>query len=138
MCILPHLLEGGRTVSKVFVFGSNSAGIHGGGAAAYACKSLDAEWGVGEGLTGQCYALPTKDKHIQSRSLKDVQESVDRFISYATDHPELNFQVTRIGCGLAGFNDSDIAPMFVDAPDNCEFDSAWSQWIPAKKVWGTF
>ena len=125
-------------MSKVFVFGSNSAGIHGGGAAAYACKSLGAEWGVGEGPTGQCYALPTKDQHIQSRSLDDIRDSVNRFVSYATDHPDLIFQITRIGCGLAGFNDSEIAPMFTDAPDNCEFDSAWYQWIPTKKVWGTF
>jgi hypothetical protein len=125
-------------VEKLFCFGSNSAGKHGAGAAAYAYKSLGAEWGVGEGPTGQCYAIPTKDRNIQSRSLEEVWNSIDRFISYANNHPELTFQVTRIGCGLAGFADEDIAPMFADSPDNCEFDSAWQQWLPAKKVWGTF
>ena len=125
-------------MEKCFVFGSNSAGRHGAGAASYAYKSLGAEWGVGEGPTGQCYAIPTKDRNIQSRSLEEVWNSIDRFISYANNHPELTFQVTRIGCGLAGFADEDIAPMFADSPDNCEFDSAWQQWLPAKKVWGTF
>ena len=125
-------------MNKVFTFGSNQAGIHGAGAAAYAYKSLGAEWGVGEGPTGECYALPTKDRNVQSRSLKDIKESVDIFIFYADNHPELTFQVTRIGCGLAGFADSVIAPMFANAPDNCEFDSAWQQWLLTKKLWGTF
>jgi hypothetical protein len=127
-----------RMFLGVFVFGSNRAGRHGAGAAAYAHKSLGAEWGVGEGQTGQCYALPTKDRNIQSRSLKEVRESVDRFISYANNHPELTFQVKRIGYGLAGFKDSEIAPMFANSPDNCEFDSAWKHWLPTKKMWGTF
>lgn len=125
-------------MNKIFVFGSNLAGRHGAGAAAYAHKYLGAEWSVGEGPTGQCYAIPTKDRNIQSRSLEEVKKSVDRFISYAINHPELTFQVTRIGCGLAGFTDSVIASMFADSPDNCEFDSAWKQWIPTKKMWGTF
>jgi hypothetical protein len=125
-------------MDKCFVFGSNQAGVHGAGAAAYSCKSLGAEWGVGEGPTGKCYALPTKDHNICSRSLEDVKKSVDKFVSYAKDNSEIHFQVTRIGCGLAGFKDEEIAPMFADAPDNCEFDSAWKTWLPAKKVWGTF
>ncbi len=125
-------------MNKVFVFGSNQAGIHGAGAAAYACKLFGAEWRVGEGPTGECYAIPTKDYNIRSRTLEDIQVSVDIFISYAKVHSELTFQVTRIGCGLAGFADSNIAPMFADAPNNCEFDSAWQQWLPAKKAWGTF
>jgi hypothetical protein len=123
---------------SIFVFGSNQAGIHGGGAAAHAFKFLGAEWGVGEGFTGSCYAIPTKDFHVASRSLEEVRGSVERFIDYAKVHPEFIFQVTRIGCGLAGFTDEQIAPMFALAPDNCEFDSAWEQWLPAKKVWGTF
>jgi len=122
----------------IFVFGSNLAGIHGGGAALYAHKKLGAEWGVGEGLTGTCYALPTKDEKIESRTLKEVASSVRGFVMYACLHPELRFQVSRIGCGLAGFFDEDIAPMFADAPDNCEFDSAWEPWLPGRKFWGTF
>lgn len=122
----------------IFVFGSNLAGIHGGGAAAFAFKSLGAEWGVGEGFTGQCYAIPTKDRNIQSRFVEDVRLSVGRFIGHAKEHPDATFQVTRIGCGLAGFSDEDIAPMFEDAPDNCEFDEAWKPWLPNRKFWGRF
>lgn len=125
-------------MNKVFVFGSNLAGIHGGGAAKYAYDRLGAQWDVGEGLTGNCYALPTKDEHIESRSLSEVQNSVNLFLEVAAFHPEFTFQVTRIGCGLAGFTDEEIAPMFVNAPDNCEFDSAWEPRLPGKKVWGTF
>jgi hypothetical protein len=130
--------DGGRTMNKIFVFGSNQAGRHGGGAAAYAHKSLAAQWGVGEGPTGLCYALPTKDFDIQSRFLPEVAESVERFLAYARGCPDLTFQVTRVGCGLAGFRDEEIASMFVAAPDNCEFDTAWKQWLPSRKFWGTF
>ena len=122
----------------IFVFGSNLAGIHGGGAAAYAHKRLGAEWGVGEGFTGQCYAIPTKDRNIRSRSLEGVKASVEMFIEHAKGHPDATFQVTRIGCGLAGFTDEDIAPMFEDVPGNCEFDEAWKPWLPSKKFWGRF
>jgi hypothetical protein len=138
VCILTRYWEGGREVDKVFVFGSNQAGRHGAGAAAYAHKSLGAEWGVGEGPTGNSYAITTKDTHINSLPVSKVRQAVDRFIMYANENPEINFQVTRIGCGLAGFTDETIAPMFVDAPNNCEFDSAWKQWLPSKKIWGTF
>ena len=60
------------------------------------------------------------------------------FMQYAKDHPELKFQVTRIGCGLAGLKDSDIAPMFQDAPPNCRFDEAWKPYLKDKEYWGTF
>ena len=121
----------------VFVFGSNLAGIHGGGAAAYAYKSLDAEWGVGEGPTGNSYALPTKEADVYtSRSLVDVAGSVETFMEYAVANPDLEFQVTRIGCGLAGFADEDIAPMFKHAPSNCLFDSAWQPWLSNARFFG--
>lgn len=122
----------------IFVFGSNLAGIHGGGAALYAHKKLGAQWGVGEGITGQTYALPTKDERIESRTRLAVSWSVKTFVMYACLHPGEKFQVTRVGCGLAGFRDEDIAPMFADAPENCEFDSAWEPWLPGRKFWGTF
>lgn len=122
----------------IFVFGSNLAGIHGGGAALYAHKRLGAEWGIGEGITRRTYALPTKDERIESRSLFEVRGSVKTLLMYACLHPEEKFQVTRVGCGLAGFLDEDIAPMFADAPENCEFDSAWEPWLPGRKFWGTF
>jgi hypothetical protein len=123
----------------IFVFGSNLAGIHGGGAARVAFKQYGAEWGVGEGRTGDSYALPTKEADVStSRSLVDVAGSVEAFLEYTVANPDLEFQVTRIGCGLAGFADEDIAPMFKHTPSNCLFDSAWQPWLSNAIFWGTF
>lgn len=122
----------------IFVFGSNLAGIHGAGAARYAERHLGAERGVGRGRTGQCYALPTKGSRIQVMPLSFIQQSVDGFINHAKAHPEDTFKVTRIGCGLAGYKDSDIAPMFKDAPNNCYFDQAWQPYLGyGRNYWGT-
>lgn len=123
----------------ILVFGSNLSGIHGAGAAAIAHKHYGAKWGIGEGLTGKCYAIPTKDKRIISRSLPEISQSVQKFIEYAYQTLDENtYKVTRIGCGLAGFKDSQIAPMFLDAPDNCFFDEKWKIYLPNKNFWGTF
>lgn len=123
----------------IFVFGSNLAGIHGAGAARIAYDHHHARWGVGEGPTGDCYAIPTKDGYAHSpRFLIDIGESVETFMEYAVNNPRLTFQVTRIGCGLAGFKDEQIAPMFKHAPPNCLFDSAWQPWLPNKQFWGTY
>lgn len=110
---------------KIFVFGSNLAGRHGKGAALDARLKHGAELGVGEGLTGRSYAIPTKNRSLQTRSLWDIQKSVETFKAYAKAHPELEFFVTRVGCGLAGYQDDDIAPMFADAPLNCELPKGW-------------
>jgi hypothetical protein len=109
----------------VFVFGSNRAGVHGGGAARVAWKEYGAKWGTGEGLMGRSYGIPTKDDHIESLSIDQVAGHVARFLAIAIAHPELTFAVTRVGCGLAGFTDVDIAPMFADAPANCELPEGW-------------
>lgn len=111
--------------NTVFVFGSNRAGVHGGGAARTAWKEYGAKWSVGEGMTGRSYAIPTKDDHIESLTLDEVREAVERFIDYARAHPDVRFAVTRVGCGLAGFKDRDIAPMFTNAPPNCELPEGW-------------
>lgn len=122
----------------IFVFGSNLAGVHGAGAARYALEHEGAVWGIGCGLEGNSYALPTKDMAIRSMSLKLIKHYVDDFIQFAEEHPELTFKVTRIGCGLAGYKDEDTAPMFQDAPDNCFFDTAWEPWFPGQvRYWGT-
>lgn len=121
----------------IFVFGSNLAGIHGAGAARYAHQKLGAEYRVGRGPTGQCYALPTKDHSIRTRPLTAVQQEVTLFLQHAGENPHQEFKVTRVGCGLAGFKDADIAPLFKGAPSNCYFDSAWSPWLTGHKFWGT-
>lgn len=96
--------------NEIFVFGSNIHGMHGGGAAAIAFRKFGAEWGVGEGLTGQCYALPTMEGGVDY-----IAEKVENFIACAKDHPELKFYVTKIACGIAGFSIEEIGPLFADA-----------------------
>ena len=92
---------------EIFVFGSNLAGMHGGGAARVAHRKFGAEWGVGIGLTGQTYAIPTMQGGVET-----IAPYVDEFIEFASNHKELKFYVTRIGCGIAGFRDEEIAPLF--------------------------
>lgn len=93
----------------IFVFGSNKFGQHHGGAARYAYEHFGAEWGVGEGITGQCYALPTMEGE------KELAEAVQRFTRWAEEDQEHNFQVTAVGCGIAGYTVEDVAPLFYEA-----------------------
>lgn len=109
----------------IFVFGSNTAGRHGKGSANYAWKVHGASYGVGEGHTGRAYAIPTKDDKLRSRSLAEIEASVDRFIAYSIEHPELEFFVVKVGCGLAGFTEDQIAPMFLLAGDNVILPDGW-------------
>ena len=95
---------------EVFVFGSNLAGMHGGGAAYIAFKQFGAVMGCGVGLRGQSYAIPTMQGGVET-----IKPYVDDFIAFAKEHPELFFYVTRIGCGIAGFRDKEIAPLLKEA-----------------------
>ena len=115
--------------SFVFVFGSNLAGRHGAGAARAALQFFGAEYGVGEGATGRAYAIPTLGRNFEQLALPRVHEAVTIFLTYARSNPEQRFFVTRIGCGLAGRSDADIAPMFANAPANCSFAEGWRAWI---------
>lgn len=110
---------------RVFVFGSNLAGIHGGGAARTARELYGAVWGQGQGLQGSSYALPTKDERIETLPLGAIAEHVARFLDFARSRPDITFFVTRVGCGLAGYTDEDIAPLFRGAPKNCELPHGW-------------
>ena len=92
---------------EIFVFGSNLEGKHLGGAAKAAHMKFGAKWGVGVGLTGQTYAIPTMQGGVET-----IKPYVDQFIEYANEHYEKKFLVTRIGCGIAGFKDEEIAPLF--------------------------
>lgn len=108
--------------NEIFVFGSNLAGMHGGGAARIAYEQFGAQWGVGVGRTGQCYAIPTMQGGVET-----IHPYVDEFTHYAKQHPELTFLVTRIGCGIAGFTDEQIAPLFIAAHDlpNVALPEGW-------------
>ena len=112
-------------MQPIFVFGSNLAGRHGKGAAKFAREQYGAVYGVGEGPTGHAYALPTKDQGLRTRTLPNIQNSVRTFIAYARSRPDLEFTVTRVGCGLAGYKDTDIAPLFRGAPKNCILPLGW-------------
>ncbi len=103
--------------NEVFVFGSNLAGAHGGGAASYAAKLFGAQSGIGEGPTGQCYAIPTCDKNIQKLKITQIALWVDCFIDFAKENHEKTFLVTPIACGIAGYSHSEIAPLFKGAID---------------------
>ncbi len=96
--------------SEIFVFGSNLAGHHVGGAARTALNKFGAVYGQGVGLQGQSYAIPTMQGGVET-----IAPYVDEFISYAKNHSENFFYVTRIGCGIAGFSDQQIAPLFKKA-----------------------
>ena len=94
------------------MFGSNLEGRHAGGAARIALNKFGAIWGVGVGKQGNSYAIPTMQGGVET-----IRPYVDQFIDYATHRPDLTFYVTRIGCGIAGFTESEIAPLFAQAID---------------------
>lgn len=103
---------------RVFVFGSNLAGRHGKGAALHARQHHGAIYGVGEGRQGNSYAIPTKGRRLEVLPLEEIERHVSRFIFHAMCKGADTFQLTPIGCGLAGYKPEQIAPMFRDAPPN--------------------
>jgi hypothetical protein len=120
--------------NQVFVFGSNRKGIHGAGAALWARKWRGALQGISEGLLPDekrpgCYALPTKWTPWTKMALSEVEQAIARFTTLARARPDLDFFVTRVGCGLAGFEDKDIAPRFTrGAPENCTLWEGWRKY----------
>ena len=96
--------------NEIFVFGSNLQGMHGGGAALVAYRKFGAIMGQGVGLQGQSYGIPTMQGGVET-----IRPYVDEFIEFAKVHPELTFLVTRIGCGIAGFTNEEIVPLFLAA-----------------------
>lgn len=102
---ITHLNNG-----EIFVFGSNLKGLHGGGAARLAYERFGAIWGQGVGLQGRCYGIPTMHGGVDA-----IKPYVDEFIEFAQNHTEYTFLVTKIGCGIAGFKEEEIAPLFANA-----------------------
>lgn len=102
--------------NEFFVFGSNLSGIHGGGAAKLAFDKFGARWGQAEGIQGKTYAIPTKSENIErTLTIEEIEPFVKIFIDLAGRFPEYTFFVTEIGCGLAGLQHKDVAPLFKDA-----------------------
>lgn len=112
--------------TNVFVFGSNLAGRHGAGAAKFARENHGAIYGRGLGHFGNSYAIPTKGYDLEVLSLIQINLFVKMFKHYALDHPELTFDLTPIGCGLAGYKQWEIKPMFYGKTDNIIFTKEWT------------
>ena len=108
--------------NEVFVFGSNLAGAHGGGAALLAYRKFGAIWGQGVGLQGQSYGIPTMHGGVDA-----IKPYVDEFIEFAKTRPDLTFLVTRVGCGITGFTNEEISPLFAKAHDveNIVLPAGW-------------
>lgn len=111
----------------IFVFGSNLAGIHGAGAALHARANYGAKLGEGVGRTGNAYAIPTKDKNIQTLPLNVIEKHVANFVEYAWNNPNETFLLTPIGCGLAGYTAKEISKILKnqDLPSNVVLDQQW-------------
>lgn len=116
----------------IFVFGSNTAGIHGAGAALEAYRHWGARYGTGRGRTGQAYAIPTKNEFMRPICLDRISKNIRVFRKYAAEHPELTFLVTPIGCGLAGYSFSQIACFFRHAPENCVLPEIFNRLLKRK------
>lgn len=113
----------------VWVFGSNTAGRHGAGAAKVAHTNFGAKYGVGFGRTGDAYAVATKGRNLSVLPLDAIQHNITSFIHYAERNPKEKFFVTRIGCDLAGYTDAQIAPLFKGSPPNCSFSQEWKEYL---------
>lgn len=114
--------------TSIFVFGSNLAGRHGKGAALHARQHCGAVYGQGKGLQGHSYAIPTKDAYLRTLPLETIQKYVNDFLTFARQS-NFTFEVTRIGCGLAGYKNEQIAPMFANAPPNCVLPIEWRRLV---------
>lgn len=111
--------------NEVFVFGSNLAGRHGAGAAKTAHQLYGAKYGCGVGQQGRSYAIPTKDKNLTTLPISEIKKYVEEFLQYAAYNSHDKFFLTKIGCGLAGYKDKDIAPLFKVAPSNIRKPPTW-------------
>lgn len=113
----------------IFVFGSNLKGYHGKGAAKYARLHHGAVSGVGIGMAGDSYAIPTKNERLYPLDILEVAHHVGKFLQFARENPQMQFKVTPIGTGYAGFTRRQITPLFKYAPANCIFkDEKGNDW----------
>lgn len=115
--------------NEIFVFGSNLAGIHGKRAALYAVKECGAKYGIGVGFQGSSYAIPTKDAVLVPLKLEIINQFIITFILFTKNNLHMDFFMTRIGCGLAGYKDNEIAPMFKGNHLNINFPIEWKDYL---------
>lgn len=132
----PRVVEEG-----VFVFGSNEVGRSFSGAAKTAVEEYGAQMGVSFGLTGQAFAIPTKDANLNPLPLHFIKKYINQFTKIVNVQPFIGlwtdtYMVTRVGCGLAGYTDVDMAQMFVDCRTNCYFDLAWEPYLGEVDLFG--
>lgn len=113
----------------IFVFGSNLAGLHGAGAARTALEHFGAVEGVGRGWSGQSYAIPTMNEHLQQMPLSQIQHYVEDFKIYTKNHPKNKYFITSIGCGIAGYKVEEIAPMFKGISHNVIFPQSFRPFV---------
>ena len=116
----------------VFVFGSNLAGRHGKGAARWALRHRGAIYGRGVGPQGRAYAIPTKDGALRVLPLPAIATHVRTFLDHAARHAGIVFELTPIGCGLAGYRPDQIAPLFADAPPNVRLPASFLEVLAAR------
>lgn len=119
----------------IFVFGSNLAGRHGAGAAKAAMQHYGAVYGCGLGRRGRSYAIPTKDRALRTMPLERIAHYVQHFLAHAECEPGLVFVVTRVGCGLAGYTNEEIAVLFREAPENVILPPEWEVALPFTPNW---
>lgn len=120
----------------IFVFGSNLSGIHGAGAAKFALDHRGAIWGQGVGLQGRSYAIPTKSHSIKTLPRDTIKRYIWDFKSFAVQHEELVFQLTKVGCGLAGYVEEQIIPLFGSyLPGNVKVPPGWGYYFPDNEEW---
>ena len=111
--------------NEIFCFGSNLRGVHGKGAALQAYRDFGAEYGVGEGLTGQCYALPTLGRNLEQLTGICLASVISKFNATVREHPELQFLLTKVGCGLAGYDEEYMKSFFTESPSNVIKPEGW-------------
>ena len=117
--------------NEIFVFGSNLAGRHGKGAALVAKRFFGAKYGTGWGFTGKCFAIPTKGYRIEILPLETIKRYIDTLFKKSQElEPKLTYLVTKVGCGYAGYKDSEIAPLFKGCDyRNTVFHIDWMEYL---------
>lgn len=113
----------------IFVFGSNMAGTHQGGAAKIALQHFGAVKGAGRGWAGQSYAIPTMNEHLQQMPLSQIEHYIDDFKIYTKNHPKNKYFITSVGCGVAGYKVEEIAPMFKGISKNVIFPASFRPFV---------